>query len=290
MPEVTYSEETLKAQDGTELFCRVWKGRSVDGEPALKTRATIVIAHGLADHSGRYEHFAEFFARKGYLDYAYDHRGQGKSEGVRGHVSRFSQFYDDLWFVIRGAKGRNPGKKCFLVGHSMGGLIAVGYAARRPRTINGLIVTSPCLALRMRISPAKKGFGTFMSWFFPKLAVDTGIAAEGLSHDLDVVEAYKKDPIRYPKITTKFFVEFDKAMKRVESLAESIVTPCLFMPGGDDPVCSTDATVKFYESIPETTDKKLIVWDGLYHEILNEPEKDEVLRAMAEWIAEREGK
>ncbi len=111
MPEVTYSEETLKAQDGTGLFCRVWKGRSVDGEPALKTRATIVIAHGLADHSGRYEHL-QSFARKGYLVYAYDHRGQGKSEGVRGHVSRFSQFYDDLWFVIRGGpraaiRGRN---------------------------------------------------------------------------------------------------------------------------------------------------------------------------------------
>ena len=132
------------------------------------------------------------FARKDICLRLY-HRGQ-ESEGT-GAFSRFSQFYDDLWFVIRGAKGRNPGKKCFLVGHSMGGLIAVGYAARRPRTINGLIVTSPCLALRMRISPAKKGFGTFMSWFFPKLAVDTGIAAEGLSHDLDVVNHRKSDPL-----------------------------------------------------------------------------------------------
>jgi len=92
----------------------------VDGEPALKTRATIVIAHGLADHSGRYEHFAEFFARKGYLVYAYDHRGQGKSEGVRGHVSRFSQFYDDLWFVIRGAKGPQSGEE-MLPGRALNG-------------------------------------------------------------------------------------------------------------------------------------------------------------------------
>ncbi|HHY63147.1 MAG: lysophospholipase [Bacillota bacterium] len=290
MPEVIYSEEKLKAQDGVELFCRVWKGVSLEGEPALKARSTIVIAHGLADHSGRYEHVAKFFAQKGYVVYAYDHRGQGKSEGVRGHVNKFSQFYDDLWFVIRRAKGRNPGKKCFLVGHSMGGLIALGYAARRPKTINGLIVTSPCLALRMRVSPIKKGFGTFMSWLFPKMAVDTGIAAEGLSHDSNVVEAYKKDPIRYPKITTKFYVEFDKAMKNVQSLAKSIVTPCLFMPGGDDPICSTEATIKFYENVPETTDKKLIVWDGLYHEIMNEPEKDKVLDTMAQWIAEREGK
>jgi alpha-beta hydrolase superfamily lysophospholipase len=290
LPEVTYSEETLKAQDGTELFCRVWKGGSVDGEPALKVRSTIVIAHGFADHSGRYEHVAEFFARKGYVVYAYDHRGQGKSEGVRGHVSRFSQFYDDLWFVIRRAKGRNPGKKCFLLGHSMGGLIALGYAARRPKTINGLIVTSPLVALRMKVSPVKKGFGKLVSGLFPKLALDPGMVAEDLSHDLDVVEAYKKDPIRSPKVTTRFYVELDRTMKTVGSLAKSIATPCMFMLGGDDAVCSTDATVRFYESIPETTDKKLIVWDGLYHEILNEPEKDQVLRAMAEWIAEREGK
>ena len=308
LPEVVYSEETLKTQDGIGLFCRVWLPGGPSGATAAgaesgagagkaatatadvgRVRAIVVICHGLADHSGRFTHVAQFFAQRGYAVYAYDHRGQGKSGGVRGHVDRWTQFYDDLWSVIRTAKGRHSGLKLFLVGHSMGGLIALGYAARRPKTVSGVIVSSPCLDLRMKVSPVKKAFGVMASWVAPRLAIDTGIPAEHLSHDHAVVAAYKSDKIRYPKITTKFFVEFDSAMRSVREGAGSFAVPCLFMPGGADQVCSAQATADFFNSNPHP-DKKLVVWEGLYHEIFNEPEKEKVLETAAAWIAERDGR
>ena len=100
MPEVVYSEETLKTQDGIDLFCRVW----LPG--AGRVRAVVVICHGQGEHSGRYAHVAQFFVERGYAVYAYDLRGQGKSGGVRGHVDRWTQYYDDLWLVIRTAIDR----------------------------------------------------------------------------------------------------------------------------------------------------------------------------------------
>jgi alpha-beta hydrolase superfamily lysophospholipase len=293
MPETVYSEavykeETLKAQDGTDLFCRVWLPAKADGAIEV-VRGIVVICHGLADHSGRFTHVAQFFAQRGYAVYAYDHRGQGRSGGARGHVDRWTQFYDDLWLVIRTAKGRNSGLKLFLIGHSMGGLIALGYAQRRARTITGVVASSPCLDLRMKVSPVKSAFGIAASWIAPRLAVDTGIPARHLSHDPAIVAAYNADKIRYPKVTTKFFVEFDAAMRNVREGADSFAAPCLFMPGGDDPICSTQATVEFFNRNPHP-DKKLVVWDGLYHEIFNEPEKEKVLATAAAWIAERDGR
>lgn len=325
MPEVVYAEETLKTQDGIELFCRVWLPSEPSGATdagadagaggtvaaaiedatagataaatadasadasAGRVRAVVVICHGLADHSGRFTHVAQFFAQRGYAVYAYDHRGQGKSGGARGHVDRWTQYYDDLWLVIRTAKGRHSGLKLFIIGHSMGGLIALGYAARRPKTVSGVIVSSPCLDLRMKLPPVKKAFGVMASWIAPRLAIDTGIPAEHLSHDPAVVAAYRSDKIRYPKITTKFFVEFDSAMRIVREAAGSFAVPCLFMPGGADQVCSAQATVDFYDNDPHP-DKKLVRWEGLYHEIFNEPEKEKVLETAAAWIAERDGR
>lgn len=309
MTEIAYSEEILRAQDGIGLFCRSWAPMAASAavlgngpaspsiasasEPLSVTasppRAVIVIAHGLADHSGRFTHVAEHFAGLGYAVYAYDHRGQGKSGGARGHVERFEQFYDDLGCVVRTAKERFPGRKLFLIGHSMGGLIVLGYASAHPAAIDGVIASSPCLELRMKVAEFTRRLVMAISRIAPKIALDTGIPAENLSHDKEIVADYKADEIRYPKITTRFYVEFDRAMRDVRAGAGSFSTPCLFMPGGADPICSTESTAAFYEADP-CSDKKLVVWDGLFHEIFNEPEKDQVLATADAWICEREGR
>ncbi|MCR4426680.1 MAG: lysophospholipase [Firmicutes bacterium] len=302
MAGVAYSEETITTPDGTVLFLRAWKGAVEDKEAAKrgrppagpapdvdgKPRAAVVIAHGLADHSGRFRHVAEYFAGLGYTVYAYDHRGQGKSGGVRGHVERFEQFYEDFGFVAGEIRRRRPGIRLFAIGHSMGGLIVLGHAARRPDVVDGIIASAPCLDLRMKVSGAKKTLVLALARVFPRLSVDTGIPAEHLCHDQNVVSSYKTDPVRYPRITTRFCVEFESAMKDVRGRAGSFAVPCLFMAGGADPIVATEVTVEFYERDPHP-DKKLVVWDGLFHEIFNEPQKDEVLKTAADWIAEREG-
>jgi lysophospholipase len=316
LPEVVYAEETLKTQDGIELFCRVWlpvgpsgatdagAGAGADagvGAPAVATqgaaaaagtgrvRAVVVICHGQAEHSGRYTHVAQFFAQRGYAVYAYDLRGQGKSGGVRGHVDRWTQYYDDLWLVIRTAKARHSGLKLFVIGHSLGGLIALGYAARRPRTITGVVVSSPGLAFIVKVPLWKKALAAVLAFIMPRAAFETGIQAEQLSHDPAVAAAYKSDSIRYAPVTAKLYVEWNRATRAVFEDSKSFAVPCLFMPAGADQICSAQATVDFYNNDPHP-DKKLVVWEGLYHEIFNEPENEKVLETTAAWIEERDGR
>ena len=262
MPEVVYGEETLKTQDGIELFCRTWLPSGPDGP-----RALVVICHGQAEHSGRYTHVAQFFAERGYAVYAYDLRGQGKSGGVRGHVDRWTQYYDDLWLVIRTAKARRSGLKLFIIGHSLGGLIALGYATRRPKTITGVVVSSPGLAFVVKVPLWKKALAAVLSRIVPRMAFQTGIQAEQLSHDSAVAAAYKSDSIRYAPVTARFYVEWNRATQAVLEDAKSFAVPCLFMPAGADQICSAQATVDFYNNDPHP-DKQLVVWEGLYHEIL----------------------
>jgi len=324
LPEVVYAEETLKTQDGIDLFCRVWlpggpsgaadvgvdAGAGADAVAtqsatatqgaiaataatatagAGRMRAIVVICHGQAEHSGRYTHVAEFFAQRGYAVYAYDLRGQGKSGGVRGHVDRWTQYYDDLWLVIRTAKARHSGLKLFVIGHSLGGLIALGYAARRPKTITGVVVSSPGFVFIVKVPLWKKALAGVLSRIVPRMAFETGIQAEQLSHDPAVAAAYRSDSIRYAPVTARFYVEWNRATRAVFEDAKSFAVPCLFMPAGADQICSVQATVDFYNNDPHP-DKKLVVWESLYHEIFNEPEKEKVLETAAAWIAERDGR
>ena len=306
MPEVVYSEETLKTQDGIELFCRVWLPGGPSGANdagadsgagtgsgatagAGRVRALVVICHGQGDHSGRHAHVAQFFAERGYAVYAYDHRGQGKSGGVRGHVDRWTQYYDDLWLVIRTAKERHSGLKLFIIGQSMGGLLALGYAARRPKTVTGVIVSSPGFVYLEKVPLWKMALAPVVSWIAPRMAFETGIQAEHISRDPAVVAAYKADKIRYPKVTARYYVEWDRATRAVFEESKSFAVPCLFMPAGADQIISAQATVDFYNNDPHP-DKKLVVWEGLYHDIFNEPEKEKVLETAAAWIAERDGR
>jgi len=306
LPEVVYSEETLKTQDGIELFCRVWLPGGPSGANdagadsgagtgsgatagAGRVRALVVICHGQGDHSGRHAHVAQFFAERGYAVYAYDHRGQGKSGGVRGHVDRWTQYYDDLWLVIRTAKERHSGLKLFIIGQSMGGLLALGYAARRPKTVTGVIVSSPGFVYLEKVPLWKMALAPVVSWIAPRMAFETGIQAEHISRDPAVVAAYKSDKIRYPKVTARYYVEWDRATRAVFEESKSFAVPCLFMPAGADQIISAQATVDFYNNDPHP-DKKLVVWEGLYHDIFNEPEKEKVLETAAAWIAERDGR
>lgn len=273
------AEETLRAFDKTGIFMRSWI-------PARVAQSVVVICHGQADHSGRFDHVGTYLADCGHAVYGYDHRGQGRSCGPRGHVDRFTDFYDDLAVVVNTIKERHPGLRAFVVGHSLGSLIALGYAQRNPGAISGLVAGSPCLALKMHVPAAKKAIAKGLAWIMPHLAMDTGLPAEHLAHSADVVAAYKADPMRAPKVTTRFYIELTGAMADITAHPEALTVPVLFMAGGDDLICSTPVTAAFYEKV-SSTDKKLIVWDGMYHEILNEPDNSKVLEVMEQWISER---
>jgi alpha-beta hydrolase superfamily lysophospholipase len=174
----------------------------------------------------------------------------------------------------------------FVVGHSMGGLIALGYAQRNPGAISGLVAVSPGLALSMPVPAAERVLAGAVAHILPHLAINTRLSPDHLTHDADIVAAYKADPVRARKITLRFWAEFDGAMADVSAHPEAVTVPTLFMPAGNDFICSTSHTVAFYEKVA-ATDKRLIVWDGMYHEVLNEPNNREVLEVMEQWISAR---
>lgn len=263
---------------GVNIFYQTW----IPETP----KAVLVVAHGGAEHSGRYEHMARRFARKGYAVYALDHRGLGRSGGVRGDVEKFEYYLDDLETFAKLAKGKHPGLKAFLVGHSIGGLLVLGAAARNSGVASGVVASSPCLDLSMKVPPAKAALGRLLARIAPTLALDNGIPSDGVSRDPAVVEAYNRDPLRYGKVTARFFVELTRGMEMVRGMAGQLAMPSLIMQAGDDKLVSKDATIRFYEGI-RFPDKEFRLWEGFYHELFNEPEKEQVFKVVDEWLEKR---
>lgn len=265
-----------------ELGVRIFYQRWVPDRP----KGVLVVAHGGAEHSGRYTHLAERFSGKGYAVYALDHRGLGRSGGVRGDVEKFEYYLDDLETFVKIASSQYPEAKLFLLGHSIGGLLVLGCAARNSRVASGVVASSPCLDLSMKVPPVKAALGRFLARVNPTLALDNGIPSDGISRDKEVVAAYNRDPLRYGKVTTRFFVELTRGMEMVRGMAKSLKMPSLIMQAGDDKLVSKEATRKFFDEI-EFQDKEFKLWDGLYHELFNEPEKEQVFELVETWIEKR---
>ena len=184
------SEKTgaLTSSDGLKIFYRHY--------PAESERTRMVIAHGLGEHSGRYGNVVDRMLPKGVSVWVPDHRGHGQSEGKRGHVLNFVQYLSDLRISVELAGGDRPeGMKCFLLGHSMGGLIALYFAQQFPGLIDGVIASSPALGMVIKIPGAKKMLGSFMSYIWPEMTMGNELDTSKVSHDPKIVRAYETDPL-----------------------------------------------------------------------------------------------
>jgi alpha-beta hydrolase superfamily lysophospholipase len=272
---------TFAASDGVKIFYRHY--------PADSERARLVIAHGLGEHSGRYGNVVERLLPKGISVWIPDHRGHGQSEGKRGHVLNFVQYLTDLRLMIELAcKGRIGQGKCFLLGHSLGGLIALHFAQRFPALIDGVLASSPALGMVIEVPVGKKILGTIMSYIWPSLTLGNELDAAKISHDQNVVSAYVSDPLVHDRVSTRFFTEFMAAMESVNQQVLSIQIPILMQVAGDDHLVNARAAGQFFEKLV-VPDKTLHVYDGLYHEIYNEPvgQRDQVLKDLEGWLEQR---
>ena len=193
----TQADGTLAGSTG-RLYWRAWK-------PAMgPARALIVLAHGYAEHIGRYEHVAAYFVARGYAFYAFDQVGHGKSEGKRGHVNAFADYLADLKRFIAFAQEREPGQPTFLLGHSMGGLVSLAFGERQPAELRGIIVSAPALRLAMPVPAWKLGLGKALSGVVPSLALANGIPSEFLTHDPAISGAYaQRDPLVFKTATAR---------------------------------------------------------------------------------------
>jgi len=253
--------------------------------PAGRPRALVVGVHGFAEHAGRYEHVGRFLAERGFALYMYDLRGHGRSEWERGYVGRFEQFVEDTVAFVRLAKREVPART-FLLGHSMGGLIAVYAAARLGGELNGLLTSGA--ALEVKVNPLARFALQLAGLLNPKGRVRTPVATECLSKDRGVIERYMSDPLVFKDPTYKLLLEFGRAVRRVWRVVGTIGLPALIMHGGSDCLVPPSASRKLYEKLP-SPDKELKIYEGLRHEIFNEVEREKVLADLADWLSARAG-
>jgi len=275
---MTYIEETVTASDGLRLFQR--------RREASKAKAEILITHGFGEHSGRYDALTEHLINHGFSTAVYDHRGHGLSDGLPGHVESFAEYDDDLAKVIELARARAGSLPVFLIGHSMGGLIALRYAARKGEHLAGVVVSAPLIAVAVSVPAYKTMIARVGARISPRLRLDNEINPSHLSRDPEVGRAYAADPLVNRKVSTKWFAEAMRAMQEVTEWAPQIKTPLLVMHGTEDRLASVGATERLFERAG-SADKELIIYPGYYHELFNEPEKQEVYERVTDWLEQR---
>jgi len=274
----THTEGTFEGVGGIEIFWQAW-------EPAGTTRAVVVLAHGVSEHSGRYAHVGEALAASGYAVYALDHRGHGHSGRPKGRIDRLDNAVADLLTFTNLAHSKHPEKKTFLLGHSMGGLIAVAYALEHPDTIDGLLLSGPAVSIEM-VSSAELTTAKILSELVPNLRL-TKIEADAISRDPKVVQDYLDDPlVDNGRIEVRLGGEIVKGAEALPDRLSELRMPLLLMHGGDDKLTSPRGSKMIYEG-SSSDDKTLEIYDGLFHEILNEPEQDRVIADIVAWLDER---
>ncbi|MGD0549406.1 MAG: lysophospholipase [Candidatus Bathyarchaeia archaeon] len=273
------TEGSFEGARGTRIYYQSWM-------PPRKAKAVLVIAHGIGEHGGRYAQFANYFTKRNLAVWACDHRGHGKSDGKRGHVDNFDDYLADLGQMIRIAKDHSPGVKTFLLGLSLGGLIAMFYAEKHPRDLDGMILSGPALREKMKISPVKTFMANTLSRIMPTFSISTGLDPNLLSHDQEVVKKYMEDPLVHKVVTARWGTEYRRAQEETMRSADKLILPCLIIQGGSDGIIDPAVATELYKRI-KGPDKTLKVYDGFYHESLNEIGKESVLADIDNWLSAR---
>ncbi len=250
-------------------------------------RAVAIIAHGFGEHKGRYRHVIEALARRGYAVYAPDHRGHGESGGARFYVDRFDDFVDDLDRMVEIARGEHADLPIFVIGHSMGGLIATRYALRHQQKLAGLALSAAALIIGNDVSPWLKRASALISAIAPRalLVPATRSAESVLSRDPEVQRLWDSDPLTHKgKVRARFGHEFMIAGMRTLPQLHNITLPLLVMYGACDTFVGGSQQIY---AAAGSADKTLKVWPECRHEIFNELEKDDVIAYLIDWLDAR---
>lgn len=256
---------------GLRLFEQRWA-------PAGPARAVFAIVHGYAEHSGRYEWTAARLTARGYAVEAVDLRGHGRSDGERVYVNSFEEYHDDVERFLDRVRGRHPGLPLYLFGHSMGGGIVTSFVIARKPAVAGVVLSGSAL-LSPRPAPPPSA----------PPAKPAPLPASAISRDPAVVAAYENDPLVYrgaPR--TDRATAWDGAFRLVQEGMESITAPILIMHGTADLLTPAEGSRRLHERV-SSADKTLKLYEGLYHEILNEPEKEQVVAYLLAWLDQRTG-
>jgi len=271
-----HSEERFKGARERSIYFQCW-------EPESVPRAVLLVAHGAGEHSARYQYLAQYFTDCEFAVAALDHNGHGYSEGRPGHVNSFDEYLYDLAIFHRQIAARYAGVPMFLFGHSMGGLIASNYLLRHQRDFVGGILSGPAITTELQPGLVQMLLLRLLALLLPRVGM-LKLNADGISRDPEVVRKYIEDPLVFHgKMSARMLRELFAGMSAIQTGAVRITLPMLILHGGADVMTAPDGSRFLYEHI-SSTDKTLKIYPGLYHEILNEPERAEVLAQMLDWV------
>jgi alpha-beta hydrolase superfamily lysophospholipase len=268
----------LQPQEGTlagGIFYRHW--------PVDDPRAVVLLVHGLGEHGGRYQHVAEALAGRGIASYAPDHPGHGLSPGPRCHIRRFSDFFTPLDMLRDAIDQRYPGRPCFIVGHSMGGLITGNYLLTRQQRFIGAAFSGAAFAVPEPPPALALFINRVLAALWPTLGV-MQLDPSQVSRDADVVRRYVEDPLVHSgKISARLVVELFAAMTALEQQRGKLELPLLVMHGEGDVMTPAAGSQQFVDGVG-SSDRSLRIYPELYHEIFNEPERAQVIGDLLDWL------
>ncbi|MBL0388777.1 lysophospholipase [Tumebacillus sp. ITR2] len=249
---------------------------------------TVVLVHGAGEHSGRYGHVLEKLNAHGISVITGDLPGHGRSGGISGHVETFDEYLDAVSEWMRLAEQQSgPQGHVMIVGHSMGGLVTSRYLQERGEqhsTLIGAVLSSPCLKLVIEVPAWKKSLANLLNSLAPRLRMASGIKPSDVSRHPTVVSQYGSDPLMGTKVSVRWFHELNAAMEQAVTKADSISIPLLVMQAGQDRLVDANIAPVFYNKLPAHDLNKFVPYHNLYHELFNEPERDEVLETTVEWL------
>ncbi len=263
-----FSERTY---DGIKLYARV------DGP--VKPRAVIVIVHGLCEHQGRYDYVTDQLVAAGYKVYRFDHRGHGRSEGERSYYDDYTQIVRDTDVFVDVAHAENPGLKVFLLGHSMGGYAVALYGTIHAHKVDGFVTSGA-------LTRDNKGLATSVPSDVDPHACLPNELGGGVCSDPEVGRAYTADPLVEKTIAAGLMHTVQDGIALLRAHSQDFVDPVIILHGCDDGLVSNKDSLEFFDQIA-STDKSLRIYPKLFHEILNEPVRDRVIRDITDWLGDR---
>ena len=272
-------ESKFEGNNGINFYIRGWDPTN------NRPKALLSLIHGLGEHTGRYLHVGKSMTDAGYALVGFDLRGHGKSGGARGHFPSLNAVMQDIRQFSKFLVQRYPDIPHFLYGHSLGGLLSLAYALQYPAGLNGVIVTGSALRSSLQEQKNKITMVNLLGSVLPSITVPSGLDAGTISRDTDVVQKYINDPLVHDKTSLGLGKAALKAIDQCFTHAKEFAPPLLIMHGSADKLTYPSGSEDFAKlAIEANKDVTLKSWDGLYHEIHNEPEKAEVFKVMIEWI------
>lgn len=270
-------ELTTAGLGGLDLYAQAWL-------PDEHVRSVVVVAHGLGEHSGRYAGLAEALVGAGHAVYALDQRGHGRSPGARANIDRFEHLVSDFGAFAGRAARQHPDAPVFLLGHSMGGAVAFSTALRLPGAVRGVVLSAPALAAADTASGARKTLARVLSTVAPNTGV-WRVDPALISRDPAIVRAYVADPlVHHGAVPARTVVELLDAMPGFLYQAPKLRLPSLVLHGTQDALVPVDATRPVYQAL-DVQKRTIKYYEGLAHEVFNEPERAQVVADLLHWLA-----